>query len=103
MGTGNGGLTENWPALEPRSKGREVRPPRPDVQRGLQFEPARCRARGVLIDTKGGERVSLSMFHAKLTPTERARWFRSSAISERPDQFGYLPADFEMFLESLEG
>ena len=93
---------ENWPALEPRSRAKETPPPRPDVQRAVQFDAPLCRARGVLIDTPGGARVSLSGLHSKMTPAERSRWFRSAAIHEPPDQFGYLPQKFEEFLETLE-
>lgn len=68
------------------------------IQRALQFDAPTCRSRGVLIDTPGGDRVSLSALHVAMNDEERSRWWRSATNYEPPDEFGYLPKDFEEFL-----
>ncbi len=57
-----------------------------------------CRARGVLIETKGGKRASMSALYATMTPDEFGQWFRLSDQFRPMDDYGADPDDVERFL-----
>lgn len=60
-----------------------------------------CQARGVLIETKGGTRASLSGLYAAMTPEEWGAWFRRSANDPPIDDYGAAVEPIEAFLSQF--
>lgn len=56
----------------------------------------RCRERGLLYATEGGERLSLGPLWASFTPSERVAWDRYAGSASQ-DEFGIVPTGVEEF------